>query len=44
LIELYEKTLGATDVGGHKMVLFPQEALSRIKKYFPTEIIKPWDT
>lgn len=35
LIEHYEKTLGATHVGGHKMVIFPQEALKLIKKYFP---------
>lgn len=32
LIEHYEKTLGATHVGGHKMVIFPQEALKLIKK------------
>ncbi len=36
LIEHYEKTLGATSVGRHKMVIFPQEALKLIKKYFPT--------
>ena len=36
LIEHYEKTLGATHVGGHKMVIFPQESLKLIKKYFPT--------
>ncbi len=36
LIEHYEKTLGATHIGGHKMVIFPQEALKLIKKYFPT--------
>jgi len=36
LIEHYENTLGATHVGGHKMVIFPQEALRLIKKYFPT--------
>lgn len=35
LIEHYEKTLGATHVGGQKMVIFPQEALRLIKKYFP---------
>ena len=35
LIEHYEKTLGATHVGGHIMVIFPQEALKLIKKYFP---------
>lgn len=36
LIEHYEKTLGATHVGGHKIVIFPQEALKLIRKYFPT--------
>lgn len=36
LIEHYEKTLGATHIGGHKMVIFPQESLKLIKKYFPT--------
>lgn len=36
LIEHYEKTLGATHVGGHKMLIFPQEALILIKKYFST--------
>ena len=36
LIEHYEKTLGATHIGGHKMVIFPHEALNLIKKYFPT--------
>jgi hypothetical protein len=36
LIEHYEYNLGATHVGGHKMVIFPQEALKLIKKYFPT--------
>lgn len=36
LITHYEKTLGATHVGGHKMVIFPKEALSLIKKYYPT--------
>lgn len=39
LIEHYEKTLGATHVGGHKMVIFPQEALKLIRKYFPSEIL-----
>lgn len=34
LIEHYEKTLAATHAGGHKMVIFPQEALKLIKKYF----------
>lgn len=36
LIEHYEKTLGATHIGGHRMVIFPKEALQLIKKYFPT--------
>ena len=36
LITHYEKTLGATHIGGHKMVIFPQEALELIKKYYPT--------
>ncbi len=35
LIEHYEKSLGATNVGGHKMVIFPYEALKLIKKYYP---------
>ena len=34
LIEHYERTLGAVHVGGHKMVIFPKEALQLIKKYF----------
>ena len=35
LLTHYEKTLGATHVGGQKMVIFPQEALRLIKKYYP---------
>ena len=35
LIDHYEKTLGATHIGGHKMVIFPKEALKLIRKYFP---------
>lgn len=35
LIEHYEKTIHATHVGGHRMVIFPKEALELIKKYFP---------
>jgi hypothetical protein len=35
LIDHYEKMLGATHVGGHKMVIFPKEALQLIRKYFP---------
>lgn len=34
LIEHYELTLGATHVGGHKMVIFPMAALKLIKQYF----------
>ncbi|MFT4202646.1 MAG: hypothetical protein QM610_01915 [Chitinophagaceae bacterium] len=36
LVEHYQKTLGATHIGGHRMVIFPQEALKLIKQYFPT--------
>ncbi len=36
LIEHYEKTLGATHIGGHKMVIYPLEVLKLIKRYFPT--------
>ena len=36
LVTHYEKTLGATHVGEQKMVIFPQEALRLIKKYYPT--------
>jgi hypothetical protein len=36
LIEHYEKTLGATHIGSQKMVIFPQEALKLIRKYYPT--------
>lgn len=35
LIEHYETTLGATHIGGHKMIIFPNEALKLIKRYFP---------
>ncbi len=35
LVAHYEKTLGATHVGGNKMVIYPQEALKLIRKYFP---------
>jgi hypothetical protein len=34
LIEHYEKSLGATNVGGHKMIIFPDAALKLIRKYF----------
>ncbi len=36
LIEHYEATLGATHVGGHKMIIFPPSALKLIKQYFQT--------
>jgi hypothetical protein len=36
LIEHYETSLGAVHVGGHKMIIFPQEALKLIQKYFKT--------
>jgi len=36
LLEHYERTLGATSVGGHKMVIFPPEAIKLIRKYYPT--------
>lgn len=35
LIEHYSGSLGAIHIGGHKMVIFPQEALKLIKKYYP---------
>ena len=35
LIEHYETSLGATHVGGHKMVIFPHDALKLIR-YYPT--------
>ena len=35
LIEHYETSLGATHVGGRKMVIFPREALKLIRKYYP---------
>jgi len=36
LIEHYEKTLGASHIGNHKMAIFPKESLKLIQKYFPT--------
>ncbi|NBV14908.1 MAG: hypothetical protein EBS07_12720 [Sphingobacteriia bacterium] len=36
LLDHYEKTLGATHIGGHKMVIFPNEALKLVRKYFPS--------
>ena len=35
LIEHYEKTLGAVHIGGHRMIIYEQEAQRLIKKYFP---------
>lgn len=35
LIEHYTKSLGAIHVGGHKMVIFPEEAEKLIKRYYP---------
>ena len=34
LIDHYENTLGATHVGGHKMIIFPDAALKLIRKYY----------
>lgn len=34
LIEHYETTLGATHIGGHKMIIFPPAALQLIHQYF----------
>lgn len=34
LIEHYRISIGAVNVGGHKMIIFPHEALKLIKKYF----------
>lgn len=34
LIKHYEKTLGATHVGGHKMIIFPQEAIKLVNRYY----------
>ena len=33
LVEHYEKNLGASHIGGHKMVIYPHDALKLIKKY-----------
>ena len=35
LIEHYQETLGATHIGGHKMIIFPDEAQKLIVRYFP---------
>jgi hypothetical protein len=34
LIEHYEDSLGATHIGGHKMIIFPPAALKLIQQYF----------
>ena len=34
LIEHYEKMLGATHEGGHRMIIYPKAALKLIQKYF----------
>ena len=36
LIEHYTKTIGAMHVGGHKMIIFPENANKLIDKYFQT--------
>lgn len=35
LIEHYEKTLGASHLGNHQMVIYPEEAFKLIKRYYP---------
>jgi hypothetical protein len=35
LIEHYEKSLGATHIGGNKMVIYPHDALKLIHQYYP---------
>ncbi|MEO6190439.1 MAG: hypothetical protein ABIO44_08855 [Saprospiraceae bacterium] len=37
LIEHYEASLGATHIGRHKMVIFPEAALKLIRKYYPSK-------
>lgn len=36
LVEHYEKIIGATHIGGNKMIIFPKEALKLIQKYYPS--------
>lgn len=36
LISHYSKSLGATHIGGNKMIIFPKEALKLITTYYPT--------
>ncbi|MCL2327820.1 MAG: hypothetical protein FWC39_04830 [Bacteroidetes bacterium] len=40
LIEHYEKTLGAVHIGGHRMIIYEQEAQQLIRKYFPNFYFK----
>ena len=35
LLAHYENMLGATHIGGHKMIIFPHAALRLIQQYFP---------
>ena len=35
LVDHYEKSLGATHVGGFKMVIFPKPAFQLIKQFYP---------
>jgi hypothetical protein len=35
LIEHYEKSLGATHIGGNRMVIYPHDALKLIHRYYP---------
>ena len=35
LIEHYEKTLGAIHVGGQRMIIYPDNSIKLIRKYFP---------
>ena len=35
LLTHYENMLGATHIGGHKMIIFPHAALKLIQRYFP---------
>ena len=37
LIECYQKAIGATHVGKHRMIIFPDAALKLIQKYYPNK-------
>lgn len=37
LIEYYQKAIGATPVGGQRMIIFPDAALKLIQKYYPNK-------